>query len=186
MLLSHPFTKACEMFVLAHEYGHVLAGHFDDEALRLEHLHTEVGHIEVIKKDWQQELEADTIAYKIILGVEEYNDIDLSVIDKPLEQEMPTGEDWANGLTLKCAIAAPFLFFTIDGIITEVKRRLNDQPVSIIFDSRHPSSQMRIGNLLPVLEGKNPRYTGYANYPGILVRAFDEICEKIEKALKTR
>ena len=72
---------------MAHEYGHVIAGHFDDEVMRLEQLNTGSGPISVITKDWEQELEADVIAYKILLGVQDYTELDLSVIDQASDPE---------------------------------------------------------------------------------------------------
>lgn len=178
-LFTYAFSSACEQFVLAHEYGHILAGHFDDAVLHLERFDTEAGTIDVIKKDWKQELEADTIGYKIILGVEEYSQLDVSVIDQAfLETELRT-TIMAEALKMKCAIAAPFLFLTIDAILDQVNKTVREKSGLTNVDSLHPPAKMRIDNILPALEGLEKQHSGFVNFPGILIKSFDAICTKI-------
>jgi hypothetical protein len=45
MLLRYALSHAAETFVIAHEYGHVIAGHFNNRALKIERLPTAAGPI---------------------------------------------------------------------------------------------------------------------------------------------
>ena len=110
MQLVHALSQASRAFVVAHEYAHVIAGHFDDHVMQPEKLATNAGPISVIKKDWNQEFEADIIAHKILLGVDDYTKLDVSVIDRALDFKEVSSSVLTGALKLKSAIAAPFIF----------------------------------------------------------------------------
>jgi hypothetical protein len=58
-------AHACQEFVVAHEYGHILCGHFDSPQLQT--VSTPGGSATAISRSWQQEYEADATAYELLL-----------------------------------------------------------------------------------------------------------------------
>lgn len=189
MLLVHFLGRACEMFVVAHEYGHVIAGHFDDEVMRLEQINTLVGPTSVIKKDWNQEFEADIVAHKILLGVDDYAKLDLGVIDRSYVEESDTSALFA-GSKMKAAIAAPLIFLTIDAIISDVlrvaKEVAKDASATVRSDDTHPPARARMAHLVAPFEGFENKYIGFINFGGILWDHYDEICGRLVRALVGR
>ena len=98
-LIALHLNEATLRFVVAHEYGHVLAGHFDANQNAEEQIETRAGAVSTLRKEWDQELEADTIAYKLLLGLDDYSEINLAVMDKPFyDPEHSTGADWSAAL----------------------------------------------------------------------------------------
>jgi hypothetical protein len=180
MFAVHTLAHATQRFVVAHEYGHVIAGHLDDHVMRLEQLDTRVGPISVIKKeDLRQELEADVIAHKILLGVEDYKKIDLDAIDKGYERNV-SGSDLIRAFELKAAIAAPFFFFTIDIILNTVAEVVGSVLGTVRPENdTHPLSTARFANLWPSIEDLDPKYSGFINFALILWPHFHEICKRL-------
>jgi hypothetical protein len=58
-ILKGSVVHACESFVLAHEYGHVLAGHINSSNTTF--VRTSVGRVECARKSREQEFEADRL-----------------------------------------------------------------------------------------------------------------------------
>ena len=183
MFLVHALSQACRAFVVAHEYGHVIAGHFEGRAMQLEQLETNDGTISVIKKEWKQELEADTIAHKIVLGIDDYAQLDLAIIDEAFASDDFKSSVLARATEVKAAIAAPFVFLTIDAILADVQEALRIASSATRSDNTHPPAQKRMANLMSNFEGLAPKYTGYINFAGILWAHIDEICERLVRAM---
>jgi hypothetical protein len=177
-------TEACMNFVIAHEYGHVLAGHFSEQPPPSHELKTSAGAIEVIKKQWQQELEADEIAYRLTLGVQSYAEVDLSIIDRA--EGVNDARILFEAVKLKCAIAAPFVFLTIAAIIEEVGAARSGQSRHDYFANlTHPPAKERMARLVPFIPGGKSRYFGFISFPGILMDSFDRIRDGIVDQLKS-
>lgn len=64
-ILAEDIAQTCEHFVLAHEYAHVLAGHFDDPH-NLVSVTTPIGRLDVLAKSREQEFEADRMGVEIL------------------------------------------------------------------------------------------------------------------------
>ena len=183
MHLVHALSQASRAFVVAHEYAHVIVGHFDDHVMRLEKLATNAGPISVIKKDWNQEFEADIIAHKILLGVDDYAKLDVSVIDRALDLKEVSSSVLTGALKLKSAIAAPFIFLTIDAILRDVAEAMTGVTNVARSDVTHPPARARMDNLMPSISRLNPKYSGFINFAGILWAHSDEIEERLIRSL---
>jgi len=183
MLLIHALTRACQAFVVAHEFGHMIAGHFEGKTTQLEQLETNAGTISVIKKEWKQELEADVIAHKIILGIDDYAQLDLAIIDEAFSSDEFKSTVLARATEIKAAIAAPFVFLTIDAILADVQEALRIASHVKRPDNTHPPARKRMANLMPNFKGLASKYTGYINFAGILMAHYDEICGRLVKGM---
>jgi hypothetical protein len=179
MFLRHALARAMTAFVVAHEYGHVIAGHFDDRVLHLERLASSPHSIEVVRKDWQQEFEADAIAHKILLGVDDYAKLDLGEIDRAFDPEERRGSVKCRALELKAAIAAPMLFLTIDAILADVQRAVGSATGSVGPDGTHPPARDRMDRIMESVGGFNPKYSGYINFAAILWAHSKEIVARL-------
>jgi hypothetical protein len=179
-IFSQTLSKACLKFVIAHEYGHVLAGHFAKPSVTTARIPTGAGEIDVIVKNWREELEADKIAYCILLGTDKFEDVDLRVIDRALGG----GDvDWGTAFKatdLKCNLVAPFIVFLLDGIVTQVESRVAKRTS---FSQTHPDCNTRNRHLLPVVEGKDNKYVSFLGYVGILAAHFDRCVDAVASAL---
>jgi hypothetical protein len=93
---------ACVTFLVAHEYAHALAGHFDDPEAA-DSLSTGMsGH----------EVEADWLAAKLLLAPWRYKTLD----DDP------------GNTGLQTLLAGPLLFFALEDVIAEAERRQDGRP----------------------------------------------------------
>jgi hypothetical protein len=182
MLLRHALTAKCRSFVVAHEYGHLIAGHFDGRVMELEQLNTNAGPIGVIKKGWSEEFEADAIAQKILLGVDDLANLDLRSIDRAYEPDELSGSVLGPALMLKAAIAAPFIFLTIDAILGDVENVVAEISGNAPAERTHPPARARMDNLLPV-EHLEPKYASFINLAAVLWENYDEICGRLVKSM---
>jgi hypothetical protein len=183
MLLRHALGQAARGFVVAHEYAHVIAGHFDDRDAPLEQLATSVGPIGVVRKDWREELEADAVAHKILLGVDDYADIDIAAIDQAVAADERRGSVLARAAELKAAIAAPFIVLTIEAILTDVADAVRHARGMARRDATHPPPRTRMDSLMTALPRLAPRYSGYINFAAILWAHIDEIEGRLVRAV---
>jgi hypothetical protein len=117
-------VNSVEKFVLAHEYGHAIAGHLSIP--RTMTSRTPVGDVELAYKSQAEEFEADRIAALLLMS------------NAP--REIRTR---AQLFDVQCDIVGPFLFFALDELITRVRREITGLAVaSIVTD--HPPSQKRM------------------------------------------
>jgi hypothetical protein len=169
---SSLMSTAALKFVIAHEYGHILAGHLtepDREPLALE---TEVGAIEVLRKNHAQEFEADEIGYLLTLGVAAGEDFDLAVFDAGDTDDLGALHAAARQ---KCLIAAPFVSLTVDVILdkfVDAARMGGNRPVS---QDTHPPAVERIERLLERAPGRGPSHSGFINLPFMLLPSVERI-----------
>jgi len=169
---SSLMDEAAMEFVVAHEYGHILAGHLnqpDAEPLALE---TEVGAIEVLRKNRAQEFEADDIGYRLVLGVAAAEEFDLAVIDAGDSDDL---DALRAAVRQKCLIAAPFVHLTIDVILGkffDAAHLAGNRPVS---PDTHPPAVERIERLLALTPSRNPHHSGFINLPFMLLPSVERI-----------
>jgi hypothetical protein len=169
---SSLMSTAAMKFVVAHEYGHILAGHLAEPNLEPIAIETEIGAIEVLPKNHAQEFEADEIGYRLTLGVAANEDVNLAVIDS---------EDGADlhalraAVRQKCLIAAPFVPLTVDvvlGKFSKVARSFGNKPGLL---ETHPPAHDRIKRLLGHRPSTNPRHSGFINIPFMLLPSVERI-----------
>lgn len=124
--LISTLTYYCEMFAVAHEYGHILAGHLDKPIF--DFIESPVGKIEILKKSMMQEHMADLIATHIML---------------PNLKKFKIEEPDIHALDVACG---PILYFAIDILLNYVRTDM-DRHIRIPV-SNHPLSHKRLEALL--------------------------------------
>lgn len=165
-------TAAARKFVVAHEYGHILACHLSEPNVEPVKLETEVGSLEFLRKSYAQEFEADDIGYRLTLGVAANEDFDLAVIDAGYSDGL---DAMRAGLSQKSLIAGPFVALTVDAILRRFydSRRLAGGKVPP--GDAHPPADERIEALLARCPGKGPRHSGFINFPFMLLPSWERI-----------
>lgn len=124
----HSLVHCCEQFVVAHEYAHIISGHFDDTEDKL--VITPAGNIRLLNKTWGEEYEADIVAAEILLS--------------SLPSRIVTGsEDHWRAMNVA---AGSLFFFHLDSMITRASVVLGR---SLETDARpsHPPSEERASRL---------------------------------------
>jgi hypothetical protein len=112
-------------FVVAHEYGHAYARHLDSAGTVRWSLPS--GELEVISKNWEQELEADLVAMRLLIP--------------PSARRIGSDSPGAV-LRLAMALVGPLAFFQIDALLEGAERACcgGADPVR---STTHPPSAMR-------------------------------------------
>jgi hypothetical protein len=108
-----PFADAATDFVVAHEFGHLLAGHLHEAP-------TQEFSKGGIRANHRREYEADEIAALLLMR----------------------GQDPEDNICQNIAVTGPFLFFAIDHLITRVRSEIDDIPAGAIVTG-HPRSDER-------------------------------------------
>jgi hypothetical protein len=176
-LLSTSLSQAAKKFIIAHEYGHILAGHLDEPGADPITLETKAGAIDVLRKDHAQEFEADDIGYRLTLGVPTYEDFDLAAITAAEKSDYPSAVHAAA--IQKCLIASPFVLLTIEAIIDkfrEAARTIADAPS--LFDT-HPPAKERIERLMARRPGGDTPHSSFIAIPFTLLPSIDRILKVI-------
>jgi hypothetical protein len=125
-VLGGMLLTSCETFAIAHEYGHVIAGHVSSRATKF--ARTPAGSVAFVYKSRDQELQADRLAGQLLLK----------------SQISPQNTD---GASLMTAIAAPVVFLGLDGFVSGVEKELVRKGLIPAFDETHPSASDRIASL---------------------------------------
>lgn len=172
-LLSSSLAAAAKKFVIAHEYGHILAGHLDEHVAGSATLETKVGAIKVLRKDHAQEFEADDIGYRLTLGVPEYDDFDLDAISQADESD--DASIMLAATEKKCLIASPFVLLTVDAILDGFRQAARTVAGSPSLFDTHPPAKDRIKRLLERIPGGIGEHSSFIHIPLTLLPLADRI-----------
>lgn len=164
--------SAARKFVVAHEYGHILAGHLSGPNAEQVKLETEVGGLEVLRKNYAQEFEADDIGYRLTLGVASIQDFNLAAIDAGYSGDLHAMHE---GAKQKSLIAGPFVALTVDAILRRFYDSRRSAGGKVPSDDAHPPADDRIQALLALSPGKGPRHSGFVNFPFMLLPSWERI-----------
>lgn len=139
-------VHACESFTVAHEFGHVIDGHFSKAVPVLDaDMNT------YISKDHLQEYNADQIAAALLIAGVYAQVEDLSTQPQIEEHDLDLFR-----LHAAATIAGPFLFFALSHLIDQVRRRVRSVPASEPAEvSSHPPPQERSFQLRAYITNKN-------------------------------
>jgi len=142
---------SCESFAIAHEYGHVIAGHISPEAIMF--ARTPVGSVKFVRKSHEQELQPDRLAGQLVLR----------------SQVRPGNTSQAGvKLDVMFSFAGPLVFLSLDGLVSEVEQELAKRGIVPGFEETHPLASHRAealkkmyGNLHPA--ARLQEFTDLAN-----------------------
>lgn len=128
--IAQRLTENCELFAVAHEYGHAIDGHLSKPRSVLKS--TSVGEMELVEKEWNQEFVADALGANLMLRQFEVIADDL-------------GDDFSRQWELLNIVAAPLFFFALDNLVTEARGLPGDTPGAAVLD--HPPSVERAASI---------------------------------------
>jgi hypothetical protein len=140
LVVSSRLAVAINFFVTAHEYGHILLGHFSAPTRRLA---LTGGPVTIARQDWQQEFQADHAALGLLL-LRAWSDPDFGARDPNADTIDVTG--------LSIPMAAPFVFLMIADLLDRIRRSLH-RPVA---ESHPPASERAKVLLLAIRDPNGP------------------------------
>ena len=149
--------ESMEYFVLAHEYGHIVKGHFS--ASNTKKAFPEFGEADELLTSWVQEFEADTFGLEIMLGIMMQEGFDLS------------SSFWG----------ADFLFGCIE-VIERAAAILRYGRLEETLSTTHPPTTLRRMALQEILKNSVPAETavaplGLSDIVYNILQYFWELCE---------
>jgi hypothetical protein len=152
-------TKCAEIFVVAHEYAHLLLEHGHGPHITFA---TPYGDIEAIGQNQQDEYDADLAAADLCLATANWS-----------------GDDPAGLLDVNFRVAGPCLLFLVAVFLDGMRRGPHDFTINIA--GNHPTPFCR---MTKILDHFSRRYGGSANMLGELIRQliFELIVPSVEKA----
>jgi hypothetical protein len=116
-----PMVRSCLCFMVAHEYGHLAAGHH--QSTKTVDKNTPVGQLALVDKTLEQEFEADILGANILLAC------------------TPQPVQATAHLFPAAKQVSPLFYFTVHGAIDRVKMALGAKALTITSD--HPPSAER-------------------------------------------
>jgi hypothetical protein len=169
-LLTATLAQSAERFVLAHEYGHAIAGHLTGgRAVR--QIVTDNGlRIELLSKSWEEEIEADLYGAHLVL---------------PPSKRTIDSEGALQPLGFR--LAGPLFFFALDDLISTIDETIFGRGGAEITD--HPPASMRIDAIQMWYEsiGVSGKLLQLATFPAHWISEFsDPVCEYIQVGLRER
>lgn len=123
-MLAASLVKSTEKFVLAHEYGHAVAGHLANPKTVV--TRTRAGEVGLIAKSWEQEMEADVIALGVLLASAP------RIVDS--QEKM---------FELEMVVSGPLIFFGIANLLERVVEEVEGFGSRLVAET-HPPPQMRL------------------------------------------
>lgn len=124
--LSALITRGAECFVVGHELGHAILGHLDGKRALRRATRVPGLHVDVIPKDWEEELAADRKG--------------LQLLTPPSKMTMATHTGVERFMY---RIAGAFVFFGLDALLAAVEAKVHGQRDDLVLESDHPPAQER-------------------------------------------
>jgi hypothetical protein len=179
-MLSYALQRACDDFVVAHEFGHLLAGHLDVHGAQNRMLPMHGGEaVGVIDKSWQQEFEADAIGFSLLLGGRSLDDV-----KKIIDAGERSSEVAARGIEMLAALAAPMIFFVVESLVSHCIHAAQGIQLEGAVASTHPPSRQRLVALYEDSIESMGMYLRYANLAHPLVSEKKAIAERVHSLLR--
>ena len=162
--LCDGITGYCRRFAVAHEYAHILRGHF--AARETAPVGTRVGNVDALAKSRAQEFEADLEAQQLLLAAARARQ---SAEPNPVVSQ----------LHLSAAIAAPFVTLQVFDLVTSAAERLGTKVAGSEFAS-HPSPIERMRMLYPKVQDMPEIAGGSMGYAYALATVESEVLARAE------
>lgn len=167
-------VHSCEMFTVAHEFGHVIDGHFSDAAPVLDSNVTSY-----FSKDHLQEYNADQIAAALLIaGV--YAEAE-ALSKQPRIEEYELAQLHLRSMA---TVAGPFIFFALSDLVDQVRKRVHSVPTSEPAEvSSHPPAPERFFQLSNFFTRNNTECNfEFANgYTGFFTAQIDSIVAEAQR-----
>lgn len=157
-------TSYCQRFVVAHEYAHILRGHFDHQDTA--QVGTKVGSVDALTKSREQEFEADREAYELLLATAH-------------ARRAAEPDSGVSQLHISAAVAAPFVTLQIFDLITVATERLGRKVAGSEVAS-HPSPVERMRPLYLKVQDMPEIASGSMGYAYALATIQSEVLARAE------
>jgi hypothetical protein len=138
-IASSRLLWSVELFAIAHEYGHVLAGHISGSSTRF--ARTPVGSVALVEKSWIQEFEADHIGCQTLFWALNTNQN---------ERHEASRDD------IIFALAGPVVFLALDRLVSGFEHDLTKHGLAPSPDETHPPAQQRSETLRQLFKKMAP------------------------------
>lgn len=149
-----------ELFVLAHEYAHGVAGHVASQLERSFSAGSASARI-----DWSHEILADMIGAEILIAT------------LPPVMSEPHPEFGDTRHLVSCALAGPLYFFVVEDAVSRLARELPSGAEPVV-SLTHPPSHLRADHLRQHIEQSG-------RYPPVAFVLGEYLTECLERALKS-
>lgn len=173
-MLAVALTESCRKFMIAHEYAHVVAGHLNKGPKKQCSLPTLAGNVRVFRKPHAEELEADLIAYELLIGASDPSRIDMTHF-----RRLNEGDGSALGYVMEQAalVVGPQLFLAIDLLLQRAATSFADPRAGFEASKTHPSTVDRMKQINNEIAKAPDGTTGLLGF-GIALRRIGDLLEQ--------
>lgn len=162
--LSSLLANGIRRFMIAHEYGHIIAGHLDAAPINRNRRDPAF-----IAKSKQEEFEADWFAARLTLGSEWPTFRELEVILAADAPDCSDSDLIIRAIEAKATLTAPLMFFTLDHLVSTARQ-------AVETESRAPETHPpALDRLEKVIEPMLPHLGGSAVSYWTLARGLREL-----------
>jgi hypothetical protein len=149
------YCDALRNFIVAHEYGHILRGHFKDAPIVDSSTSAELKE-QFIRKSWDQEFQADDTATELTLGKDfPTAEQQKTLVDADSSYDIETIRTAAE---LQAACAAPVIMFTIMPFFDLAVRVIRGTPKKTLYETHPPPYQRRERYVQWVMDRRSERH----------------------------
>lgn len=135
------YIRALRNFIVAHEYGHILKGHFSEVPAVNPSTAAEVNE-QFIRKSWEEEFQADDVAVELTLGRDFPSDEQRRVL-ADVQSSSPDTTVILAAAELQAASVAPVIIFTIMSFFDLAVRVVKDKSKKILYETHPPPEKRR-------------------------------------------
>jgi len=130
-MVASRITNDAELFLVAHEYGHLIGGHLDNPAGTTSLIMPTGSQLNLIRKSHEQEFAADEMAVELMT----------------IRLAGRLGDDLeTNRLLYRINAGGPLFFLMLDDLITRARNEVDGLPPSPLANN-HPPSRERAAKL---------------------------------------